>query len=743
MNWIQKIVRRGFGRRKSFADVGAFQRIFGQSWVDSQYLEAYEKSLYVYACVSKIAEKCGSINIRLFQILNSKGDTKEVYNHPALDLIYKPNPFQTKEEFIEILTINQLLSGNAFVYKVRNKSGRVVEMWNLRPDRVTIYPDAENFINHYEFTKDDGTKVSFAADEIVHLKKPSPINTYLGLAPLKPAAMRVDTEEFASRFQRDFFLNNARPDGVVEFPDSINESQIKEAEEGWNAKYKGSGKNSKTAFLYGGVKYQVISLTQKEMDFIESMKFTRDDILTAFKVPKPIVAITDDVNRANAETAMFIFLSENIKPEISKLVNKFNEMLVYPDFGDQFFYKEDDPTPENRDLKLREYQNGLTYNYLLINEVRAMEGKPPIKGGWTFYQPLTNLAAGGLPVDSEGNPKSLVPPKWAVVKDARIIENKKDDPSKAVVFRGRNFAKMKFEIREELERELPKLKARILKASKLRKGGKTKGKKTVRPIISKEIRNQYADMVLKGIDRQSVVLSRKITEEMTAQRDRVLARLEDVMKSIAGEDNIEKIKSFYKEKDVKVTAVFDKTAENKVVAEFIFPYLKEFADAAGADALSALNPANDYNTSKRLYERIKKHAEKLAEDINNTTVDGLEGIISEGVASGAGVREISGQIAEKYNEFDTFRSERIARTETTMANNEGMLEAYKQSDVATHKEWIATMDDRTRDAHAAADGEMVPVDEPFSSGLMYPGDPSADPADTINCRCVIAPAFEE
>jgi SPP1 gp7 family putative phage head morphogenesis protein len=325
-----------------------------------------------------------------------------------------------------------------------------------------------------------------------------------------------------------------------------------------------------------------------------------------------------------------------------------------------------------------------------------------------------------------------------------MIEDKKDDPSKTLVFRGRNFAKMKFEIREELEREIPKLRARILKATKLQKGKKTGGKKTLRPIISKEIRNQYADMVLKGIDRQAVTLSRKISEEMVAQRDRVLAKVADVMKSIAEEPaGSEKALAFYKEKEIKVTSVFDKAAENKVVAEFVFPYLKEFADAAGADALGALNPANDYNSSKRLYDRIRKHAEKLAEDINNTTVDGLEGIISEGIASGAGVREISVSIAEKYNEFDTFRSERIARTETTMANNEGLLEAYKQSDVATHKEWIATMDDRTRDTHAVADGEMVPVDQPFTNGLMYPGDPGADPAETINCRCVIAPAFEE
>jgi len=82
------------------------------------------------------------------------------------------------------------------------------------------------------------------------------------------------------------------------------------------------------------------------MDFIESMKFTRDDILTAFKVPKPLVAVVDDVNRANAETAMFIFLSETIKPEITRLIEKFNEEMVYPDFDDRLFLDFDDPTPE-------------------------------------------------------------------------------------------------------------------------------------------------------------------------------------------------------------------------------------------------------------------------------------------------------------------------------------------------------------------------------------------------------------
>ena len=62
------------------------------------------------------------------------------------------------------------------------------------------------------------------------------------------------------------------------------------------------------------------------MDYIESLRFTRDDILVAFHVPKPIVAITDDVNLANAQTAMTIFLSETIYPELVRLEEKINEV---------------------------------------------------------------------------------------------------------------------------------------------------------------------------------------------------------------------------------------------------------------------------------------------------------------------------------------------------------------------------------------------------------------------------------
>ena len=57
------------------------------------------------------------------------------------------------------------------------------------------------------------------------------------------------------------------------------------------------------------------------------------------------------------------------------------------------------------------------------------------------------------------------------------------------------------------------------------------------------------------------------------------------------------------------------------------------------------------------------------------------------------------------------------------------------------KQWVSSRDDRVRDSHVLLDGEIVGITEDFKPGLSAPGDPSADPSETIRCRCVMAPVF--
>jgi hypothetical protein len=225
---------------------------FGGGMTQSRMLQTYEKSLYVYVCVSKIAQKTASIDLELFRIKNKAGDTTQIYVHPALDLLYRPNPEQSKGEFIERWMINKKLTGEAFILKVRNGSGEVVELWNLRPDLMRVVKTNDGQVKGYEFTA-AGRTTLFEPEDVIHDMYPSPLDDWGGMSPLRSAETRVDTEEFASKYQRNFFLNNARPDFILSSDRKVSNDQKEEIRESWEKRHKGSDKGGRGAILEGGL----------------------------------------------------------------------------------------------------------------------------------------------------------------------------------------------------------------------------------------------------------------------------------------------------------------------------------------------------------------------------------------------------------------------------------------------------------------------------------------------------------
>jgi len=712
-----------FGKKKDYGETTVsgglelLSKLLAPELSKTGMLETYRKSLYVFACISKIATKTASIELQMFKVLNSKGDQKEIYSHPLLDLLYKPNPFQTKAEFFETTVINLKCTGDAFWFKVRNKGGKIIELWNLRPDMMSIITDPVNFIAGYKFAKSDGTEVILRTEDVIHFKYPDPLSMYMGMGPLHPTASRVQTEQYATDFQKNFFLNSARPDAVIKNKESqLTKEQKDDIRDGWGKRNQGVKNSSKIAILDGGLEYQLISISQKEMDYIESLKFTRDDILVALQVPKPLLSIVDDVNRANSETAMQIFLAETIKPEISRLVEKINEEMTYQDFGDEFILGYVDPAPANREQQLKEYSEGITNNYLLINEVREREGLPPLRGGWSFYMPIMNTPMGGL---SSQDQKSLFKRVMDNSDDNEEIVNKYKKAIKAVPynFRGRSMFKMKLEMFEELEKEV---KSKLSK--KVKKSEKKKEKRSM--LTTPESKKAYADLVNKSIDTKSNKLKDSVDTYFIEQKERVLEKIKG--------EKADKI-------NIKVSNIFDKAKEEKLAVSFITPYMEEFLKDAGIDAMDMIAPQEDFTDTKKTKKILAKRASFFAETINRTTYDALSTTLSEGISAGEGIAELTTRVGELFDGFTVARSELIARTEATAANNEGLLEAFRQSGVTTGKEWINSGDARVRDEHedmpVGVGGEIVPLDEKFSNGLMYPSEP--------NCRCVIAPAFLE
>lgn len=138
-------------------------------------------------------------------------------------------------------------------------------------------------------------------------------------------------------------------------------------------------------------------------------------------------------------------------------------------------------------------------------------------------------------------------------------------------------------------------------------------------------------------------------------------------------------------------------------------------------------------------------------DVPNQTFDVVRSAVQEGIDVGDGIPEIrdriSGVLSAGIGGDENAwlkRSQTIARTEVTGAYNGGHLAAIQARDellgTRTEKVWLATIDSRTRDDHFQADGQRVPLDQPFDVGgeeLEFPGDPDGPPEQTVNCRCTM------
>ena len=112
----------------------------------------------------------------------------------------------------------------------------------------------------------------------------------------------------------------------------------------------------------------------------------------------------------------------------------------------------------------------------------------------------------------------------------------------------------------------------------------------------------------------------------------------------------------------------------------------------------------------------------------------------QGILQGESMDKIAKRIMN-VQEMNKTQAIRSARTIVTGAENKGRQDSYKRAEedgIVMKREWIATNDSRTRHWHAELDGVEVDIDEPWVNDfgeIMFPGDPSADPANTYNCRC--------
>lgn len=254
------------------------------------------------------------------------------------------------------------------------------------------------------------------------------------------------------------------PSATLETAGTLTKEQLDRIKAEFDARYKGVDNAHKLAILQGGLTFKPITLSQRDMEFLEQRRFTRDEILGIFRVPKTALLITEDVNRANAEATDYVFSKRVVKPRMEFIVDQLNEFYL-PMFGEslksmRFVFT--DPVPQNIELKLKEKETGIRAGYYTINEVREEEGLDPVDGGDVVYLPI-NLIPIGQPTntqDTNTSSKQTIQIKSSldtVEKRVRFIRSEITEQSQ-------EYRKILLEQKSYLLRKLKKHKKNIVKA---------------------------------------------------------------------------------------------------------------------------------------------------------------------------------------------------------------------------------------------------------------------------------------
>ena len=317
----------------------------GTRWSPRDYAtltrESYERNAVAYRAVRMIAEAAASIPWRLYE-----GET-EVESHPLLDLVRHPSAAMTGTDLIEALVTNLLLFGNAYVEALR-VDGTPRELHTLRPDRVSVVAGQDGWPAGYDYTV-AGRATRYATETdgftpILHLKLYNPLDDHYGLPPLAAAQVALETHNTAGFWNKALLENAARPSGALVYdgPDGahLTEAQFSRLREELAENFSGAANAGRPLLLEGGLDWKAMSLTPKDMDFIEAKAAAAREIALAFGVPPLVLGLPGDNTRTNYVEANLAFWRGTVIPTVSRLQKSLGAWIA-PSFGNDLVFDYD------------------------------------------------------------------------------------------------------------------------------------------------------------------------------------------------------------------------------------------------------------------------------------------------------------------------------------------------------------------------------------------------------------------
>jgi len=401
--------------------------------------DGYSENAIVYRCVNEIANNASRVKINLF-----RGD-QEIDKHPLLDLLYNPSPTMSQVEWFQALYSYLLISGNNYILSVGGDNTPPTELYNLRPDRMSIRAGSRVMPVAYDYMLKGQVVESYLVDQatggskVKHIKLFNPLDDYYGMSPMQASSVDIDQHNLSNKHNVNLLQNGARPSGAVIFNPKdetgghvqLSDVQRNQLRNDINQRFSGTGNAGKPMLLEGDFEWKEMGLSPKDMDFIQLKNMSAKDIALVYGVPSQLIGIPDSQTYSNFAEAKLALYNETIIPLLDRIQGDLNEWLVPMFKDDSLELRYDiDSIPAMAEQRKRVFESvsaGVKEGILTRNEAREALGYETMEGADSLLVPA-NLMPLNLTDDMTANivseeiPNEVIPTDLIEDEDADIDE---------------------------------------------------------------------------------------------------------------------------------------------------------------------------------------------------------------------------------------------------------------------------------------------------------------------------------
>lgn len=670
---------------------------------------------WVFACVNLISNALARVDFRLYQS-SKNGEVVEVQDHELLGLLYRFNNRMTKFDSLKLSIIYFLLEGSSPWVIVRNlKTKKPEALYVIPPSSLKVSAkDLDGNPTHYEYSMGQ-RKQTIPVGDLLIIKNPDPRDPTKGRSYIDAIRDTVETDDYMVKWNKALMLRGAKPSMAIEIEGTLNPEEQKLLKSMLEEQYAGYENAESVLILANGAKFSNTSIAPRDLEWIQGRGLNRDEIMSMFGVPKILLGLEGQYNRATAETAQAVFGQYALDPIMTMIVEQLNEFLV-PAFGDNLWIDFESFAPADKEMQLKWLQAGWN-SWLTTNEVRRELGKPDLSGGDAIYQPLMNV-----PTMTEAGEKSKIKNVGGVpcialkakVTSSTVPLQKQAQVKRAIFARSQRlnaYAKSVGDVFAQKVKEMGMAKGKVLRLKS------AKATKSSKPDI------EMTDDKKKELWQNYVELKNATAKEWEAKFKSIFkAQADEVIANLTAKKSSKKARS-------ATALLFDEEEQVKATIRIIEPQYYATLVTGASTGVDLINqPKVNLQEIPAVREWVGKIAEKYSTDITKTTREGLLATLSSGIDDGDSVADLSERVQTYLEDVGSVRADMIARTESARALTAGEAFAWEQYDI-TDVEWYLAGSDPCATCQFNASQEWSTKEA--QSGISEYSHP--------NCECTFLP----